>query len=381
MEDKELNTTNNTNTQTPEAVPTGQKPLTSSPKKGILAALLLAVLLIFAGVAWVVFSNRGQVEEVVEEVVEEETTQIPTVDTTQVESGLLDWVRSMNVNGAFYNQREECTDESTCRKLTPQEDVVSLWAEHNAAPNASLAASLQALTDTTEGSCEFLFDLANSGELSESTVENLKNACSAREVVTADAITQNEVLQNIQEIMTRDATQSAEIFQNTDVSEFLPLVNRASDNAIIATWNNKGPDNSYTPFNQALTLYLQDESLVSDSAPQLSLASLNLYNLTQQPIFLEFAEFLYNKHLILECQSLTLCADYMYLTARLRGTTEGEQYTQYYNILTQSILDSAYDGENYATKFNKNAFYTTENNITHYPTRENSLLLGTFSKN
>ena len=156
---------------------------------------------------------------------------------------------------------------------------------------------------------------------------------------------------------------------------------QASDNAVNGVWNGAGNEAALSSFGEALTLYQADPDMTAGSASLLAVAAIDMYHLTETVAYLDFAEFLFNNYVPQSCTSLEECANMIYLARELYSATGGIQYQELGNIMSQSVITSAFDGPGGTPTLGMNAFYTDDATTSTYPTRQNALLLGTFAQN
>ena len=354
----------------------------------IVVGLILLIGLVVA--IWFVMANRKAPTP--ENVTPDTSQDQPApVDTTSVQSGVSQWLLDMQTTPGTFNQIEDCAGSAdSCQMQNPIQDILAMWATYQYSQSnndtetmSQIQENMSNLTLTPQPwACRSLYQLSQTDMFSEADIASMQSYCQAQGNAPTQAFTQEEILAQMQNIVTNESTSSAGIYQTEDVSGmFTEAAVQASDNAVNGVWNGAGNEAALSSFGQALTLYQSDDNMTASSASLLGVAALDMYYLTETVAYLDFAEFIFNNYVPQSCSSLEECANMIYLAQGLYDATGGTQYQELENILAHSVITQSFDGPGGVPILGMNAFYNGDASQTMYPTRQNALLLGTFAQN
>jgi len=314
----------------------------------------------------------------------------------------LDWIDLQKNKDGIYSVGCECIDEfcQQCKEsmYVPRITPFVLWSKFKYAQNngnyndfiKEVNLSQESIKEHSlqyyEWNCKLLYETWQSDKLPQTTKDQIKNFCIKSEYEFEDGLKlspdlDQTLLTNIDKIKNNQSLSKInsvfdlkEFFYNNAflVSEMVTRKLWKETQAVLYSESNLSEsDLAKIYFNKALVGYSMKENLEIKDSAILGISSVDMYRLTKDEKYLNFAEYLLNLKLELG-EDVPYSLIYKALLAQNLSTITQNQ--SYKSIAEASLSDMVkYNKEN---KYQKGAFKAPSN---AYYLRENSLIVGLLS--
>ena len=327
------------------------------------------------------------------------TNNISTPEQTKIKSSNLEiaketvnWLNTQKNENIEYDIGCECADEScsSCKEYiySPRLFSFVLWGKFKYAEKTGdyqniideiklFQPNLEHGLQYGSWNCKLLYDVWKSDKLSEDVKDQVKNICTmsqyefGEELILTDNI-DKKLLDNVEKIKNNQsiATENDDIFiENFYKNAFLvsEMVTRVFWKPEIKAINS---ENNYTEtdlakicFDKVLAGYNLNEKKGLKEDALLGIASIDMYRLTKNNDYLDFAKYLFN--LKREVVNNTYALAYKALFIRELGIiTQDKSYDQELKSVVDEIKNSPVGKESQLGAFkSSNGYYVTENSL------------------
>ncbi|MDH7476581.1 MAG: hypothetical protein QHH09_03935 [Microgenomates group bacterium] len=323
------------------------------------------------------------------------------LNDSQVIEKVLAWMNSMKDQNNLYFANIQCNSEKQCSNpvTDKQLGIIAMWAHYIFYKKSNKAEELAVVKNHIASyanevyqpdfwHCRFLYEIASEPSWSQNEKNQLKKICDDSlyykyHNAVKNALNNLEFNSNyfINAMKTTNKTILYTEIGPLNEQEALMFSTYASDFIAKYRWTNI-PQHLFVAknyFDAALSYYLSHKSDNNVYLPYLGLAALDIYKVTSNENYLNFAKFIAEQVANMNIDNLSTKISLSYLKRELFINTKDKIYLNWSSTKTD-LLDNYFDFLNYkGYRLNKESFHNRGFTTYNYDVRQNALIVGLFS--
>ena len=315
------------------------------------------------------------------------TTVASRLNNDQIADLLLQWANNTRTENGGYAEGEWCTNKGVCDPFFVDNRIgaVGLWARfkhylkyQDSESMSIMAKDILIYSDPQKVStiqpvfwnCKLLYELWKSPLFSQAQKNNIENICARSVYATLDLTYNQNVsipetsLNQITQQMAGKGQRNQLFFFNeqVDVSMSSEYAAFASDYAGMYQWAQDKEDlkRAQISFIAAVSALRNNINLfqLTEMAPLVGLASLDLNKITPNPLYVQYADWLIKQYKNTSCPQLQGCVMRAFLYNELYKLNKKEEYRQERDKIISKLYDERFDYKGLSGfRIGKGAFY------------------------